>query len=61
MNRKDALKIRAARALDIIRVRGDDDDWEKLIEMMEEQALTLSRQAGAVGPPGPSARARRLA
>jgi len=46
MNRKDALKIRAGRALDIIKRRADDDDWEKVVDQLEEFALVLAKRTG---------------
>ena len=43
MNRKDAIKVRAARALEVIRRRADDDDWERVIEALETEALRLTK------------------
>lgn len=50
MNRKQALKIRAERALTILKHRGDDDDWEKVVESLEEHALKLTLKERAPEP-----------
>lgn len=41
MNRKDAHKIRTKRAMEIIAKHATDDDWEKIVEVLEKVAISL--------------------
>lgn len=52
MTEMDALKIRAARALELIRTRGTVEQWEKIVETIEAQAVEIAKQP----PPAPSNR-----
>ena len=46
MNRKDAHKIRTKRAMEIIAKNATDDDWERIVEILERIAMNLHRKTG---------------
>ena len=53
MNRKDAHKIRTKRAMEIIAKHADDDDWERIVEILERIALALIKAKKVVLGPDP--------
>lgn len=58
MTKMESLKLRAARALDVFQKQADDEQWEKLVEALEKEALAayriktkdFERPAWMVGP-----------
>ena len=45
MTKMESLKIRAGRALNVFKDTADTEQWEKLVESLEEHAVRVSKAA----------------